>query len=98
MNLVHKDDSEKAMQAMRDHITGKEKLYETTYRIKNKNGEYIKFYDCGQITAKEGENITVIGFVMKIKDDIDILEQMKYFKELIISGNPSIVDLISNIK
>lgn len=98
MVLVHPDDAEKAMQAMRDHMYGTAKLYETTYRIKNKNGEYLRFYDCGQIIKRDGENLTAIGFVMKINDDNDILEQMNNFKELILDGNPSIIDLISHIR
>ena len=35
-DLVHPDDYEKCMKAMKDHIEGKTKLYETQYRIKTK--------------------------------------------------------------
>lgn len=98
MNLVHPDDSEKAMEAMRSHIYGKERLYETTYRIKKKDGEYLRFYDCGQITHREDDKITVMGFVMKIADDSDIVSQMRDFKQLILEGNPSIIDLVSKIR
>jgi two-component system CheB/CheR fusion protein len=98
MILVHPDDSEKAMQAMRDHISSKSKIYETVYRIKNKDGEYIRFYDCGQVVKRNGNNLTVIGFVIKVLDNVDVLEQMKNFKELIIEGNPSIIDLVAKSK
>lgn len=98
MSLVHPDDVSGAMQAMMDHINGKAPIYETFYRIEHKNGEYIKFYDCGQIIKKEGNNLTIAGFVMKISDDIDIFKQMKDFKELIISGNPSIIELVAGLK
>jgi len=98
MKLVHPEDNEKAMQAMRDHMAGKTEVYETIYRIKNKDGKYIKFYDCGQIIKKEGDELTIMGFVMKVLNDQDIFEQMKNFKDLIISGNPSVVDLVAKIK
>jgi len=98
MSLVHPDDTEKTMQAMRDHLTGKAKLYETTYRIRNKDGEYIRFYDCGQITKKEGAEVTVTGFVMKILDGDNTLEQMKSFKDLILEGSPSIIELVAKMR
>ncbi len=63
--LIHPDDYEKAMQAMRDHLTGKKPLYEVTYRIKHKEGDYIWFYDRGSATVrtKEGKPIFVKGVV-----------------------------------
>lgn len=63
--LIHPDDYEKAMQAMRDHLTGKRPLYEVTYRIKHKEGDYIWFYDRGSVTVrnKEGKRIFVKGIV-----------------------------------
>jgi PAS domain S-box-containing protein len=97
-NLVHPEDYEKTMEAMKDHLSGKKQFYETLYRIKNKNGEYIMFYDCGQIIKKEGEKIIVMGFVMKVENEKKIFEKMKEFKELITEGKPSIVELVSKIK
>ncbi len=35
---------------------------------------------------------------MKVNNDQDIVQEMKEFKEMILSGNPSIIELISNIK
>ena len=46
-NIVHPDDYEKTMKAMRDHLDGKKKLYEVDYRIKTKKGEYKWFHDRG---------------------------------------------------
>jgi|GEM_PF-816238 len=88
VELVHPEDKEKTMQAMKDHLEGRSKIYEAVYRIKNKNGEYLKFYDCGQIIRKEGDQVTVMGFVLKVADDADAFQQMKKFKELILGGKP----------
>ena len=96
--LLHPDDYKKAMKAMKDHMEGKKPVYETVYRIKNKSGKYISFYDCGQITKREGKNLTAIGFVMKVDEKEDVLKQMKHFKELIIEGEPSIVELVAKIR
>lgn len=98
VDLVHPDDREKTMQAMRDHLNGTAKLYETTYRIQSKDGAYLEFYDCGQITEKNGADITVTGFVRKMNDGADALAQMEEFKDLILAGNPSIIKLVSQIR
>jgi PAS domain S-box-containing protein len=50
MDLVHPDDYEQAMNAMRKHLSGQEDLYEVEYRIQMKNGNYKWFYDRGSIT------------------------------------------------
>ncbi|MDA3802288.1 MAG: PAS domain-containing protein [Patescibacteria group bacterium] len=97
-SLVKDEDREKAMEAMRACLAEKNELYEAVYNIKKSNGEYIKFYDLGQVIKREGKNITVIGFVMKVHNNEDIFSQMKEFKEMILSGKPSIVELIANIK
>lgn len=65
-DLVHPDDKAPMMQDMMDHISGKEKFYETSYRIKAKSGEYRHFYDKGRIVAQKGNNITVAGVVFDI--------------------------------
>jgi hypothetical protein len=83
---------------MRDHLEGKKELYETQYRIKDKDNKYIRFYDIGKIISKEDKKIKLIGFVWKIKGDFDIKRQMKDFRDLILRGNPSIVEMFKNIK
>ncbi|HEX8390671.1 MAG TPA: PAS domain-containing protein, partial [Candidatus Saccharimonadales bacterium] len=37
-DLIHPDDKAAAMKAMTDHYTGKNELYETTYRIRASDG------------------------------------------------------------
>jgi PAS domain S-box-containing protein len=97
-SLIHPDDYERVMQDMRDHLSGKNKLYETIYRIKAKDGNYITFYDCGKIINKTDEKTELIGFVWKVKEGSDIKEQMKDFREVILQGKPSLVDLFAKIK
>lgn len=88
--LLHPEDYEKAMQAMRDHLEGKADAYETTYRIQKKDGEYLTFYDYGVITEKEGENISLIGLVFKVDNESDI-EQAK---EIISQGGEDLAKLL----
>ena len=67
-NILHPDDYEKTMQAMRDHLTSKKPLYDVEYRIKAKNGEYKWFYDKGSIFERDADGLPlrVKGIVMDI--------------------------------
>jgi len=68
MNLVHPDDRDKAMSAMRSHLDGKESHYEVVYRIKHKNGKYVEFYDRGKIVGRKGNDILVAGMVFDLNE------------------------------
>ena len=67
-NLLHPDDYEPTMQAMRDHLKGKTPVYDITYRLKSKEGTYLWFKDKGGIVEwdDEGKPAKVTGIVMNI--------------------------------
>lgn len=66
--LVHPEDVDKAMNAMKNHIKGLSDKYEIEYRIMNSSGEYKWFFDIGSIVKKDsnGVPLNVIGFVVDI--------------------------------
>ncbi len=68
MDLVHPEDFERAMNAMRDHLEGRTDRYEVEYRILAGDGTYRWFRDVGAITEREAEtgNIRIIGIVADI--------------------------------
>ena len=70
MKLVHPDDYDQTMQAMKDHLEGKKPFYEIEYRIKTKHGQYKWFYDRGAIVEKNKEKHTIVvkGIVYDITD------------------------------
>lgn len=74
-DLVHPDDYDKAMNAMRDHMSGQAEYYETTYRIKTKHGDYKTFYDRGKIVQKNEDGMRIAGVVMDVAPLKKILEQ-----------------------
>lgn len=67
-DLVHPEDQEKCMQAMRDHIEGRAEMYETKYRIKAKDGSYKTLYDRGKIVGRKGEELAIAGIVLDISE------------------------------
>jgi len=68
MALIHPDDYEKTMNAMRQHFDGTKDKYEAEYRIMTKSGEYKWFYDVGRIMRKDpnGKPLSVAGLVINI--------------------------------
>lgn len=69
-SMIHPEDYDEAMEAMRDHLTGKKEIYEATYRIRHKNGTYLHFWDKGQIVERtsDGEPKLLIGIVSKVTE------------------------------
>jgi len=78
LDLIHPDDYEKAMQAMKDHLHGKAEVYKVDYRIKTKSGQYKWFHDIGATTTRDnnGQTINLTGVV------VDITERKTMEKEL----------------
>lgn len=66
--LVHPDDYEGAMEAMRDHLEGRAEKYDTEYRIRTASGEYRWFHDVGGVTERrdDGSPLKVTGVVIDI--------------------------------
>jgi PAS domain S-box-containing protein len=65
-DLLHPDDYERTMQAMRAHLAGRTKLYEVEYRIRHKDGRFVWFYDRGAITERDadGNPLKLKGIVL----------------------------------
>ena len=68
MKLVHPEDAERAMDAMRRHIYGSADKYEVEYRMLAQSGEYKWFHDIGSITKRDanGKAILATGLVTNI--------------------------------
>ena len=81
MDLVHPDDYDSTLNAMRNHLDGKTEKYEIEYRILTKSEGYKWFYDSGSVTKKDlkGNPLIIAGFV------IDISER-KLAQELLIAS------------
>ncbi|PWD99774.1 CheR family methyltransferase [Marinilabilia rubra] len=66
--LIHPEDFESSMQAMRDHLAGKKENYEVTYRIKRKDNTYGRFFDKGGVVAwdETGKPLKLTGIVADV--------------------------------
>ena len=71
-DLVHPDDYAPMMQAMRDLLEGRKPFYTIDYRIQKADGDWIWFYDRGELLTTENGKQVVRGFVT------DITEQKQF--------------------
>jgi PAS domain S-box-containing protein len=78
-NLLHPQDYEKAMNAMRFHLNGEIDKYEVEYRILSRSGEYKWFYDIGAIVNRDshGKPLSVAGLVFDIDQRKNAEEALK---------------------
>ncbi len=78
MKLVHPDDYEKTMQAMRDLIEGRTNIYKIEYRIRDINNNYHIFYDFGNILEKNTETnfIKIVGYALEITEYKTLLDKI----------------------
>jgi PAS domain S-box-containing protein len=88
-SLLHKDDLEPAMQAMRNHLEGRVARYRVDYRIRTASGDYRWFRDVGGITRShpDGTPATVTGVVIDItaakEAEVEIRESRQLFSDII---------------
>jgi PAS domain S-box-containing protein len=70
MALVHPDDREKAMEAMRGHLDSSLPRYEVEYRIAASSGAYAWFHDIGSVGNRDakGKPLNVTGLVINISE------------------------------
>ncbi len=61
--LLHPDDREKAVVALRDHLNGKTKNYEAEFRLRNSDNNYQWIHARGQIIEydKDGKPLRFVG-------------------------------------
>ncbi len=96
-NLLHPDDLEPAMEAMRDCLSGRKEKYEVDYRIKSAAGQYKWFHDIGRIVTRnsEGKPLKVRGIIVDISErkqaEIRYAESEAKWKTLIDTSPDGIV-------
>jgi len=88
-SLLHPDDLELTMAAMRDHLENREARYHADYRIRTASGEYKWFRDIGGITRRHTDGLpaTVTGVVVDITSakeaEVAIRESRQLFSDII---------------
>ncbi|HPQ76082.1 MAG TPA: PAS domain S-box protein [Methanoregulaceae archaeon] len=95
-SLLHPDDYEPAMKAMRDHLEGRRSRYDVEYRIRTSRGEWKWFHDSGGITASspDGTTRTITGMVVDItaikRAEENLRDAEKRYEEVVTHSPDSI--------
>lgn len=88
-NLLHPNDYQSTMDAMKNHSLGYIDKYESEYRIKHADSHYIWFKDIGRISeVKDNGEIKITGVV------IDITESK--LAEIQLIENRNLLDTVNN--
>jgi PAS domain S-box-containing protein len=101
-NLIHPEDHEKVMSAMRKHLSGLLDNYEVEYRMKVKSGEYKWFYDRGAALSRDpqGNPKKITGIVFDITErkqaEAALQESEEKFKSIYDGSNDAIMLLNEN--
>ena len=83
MALVHPEDYNRTMKAMKEHLDGKLDKYEIEYRILTHTNTYKWFYDIGSVVKKDikGKPLSVTGLVIDITDRKIVQEALQSSKD-----------------
>jgi PAS domain S-box-containing protein len=95
MDLVHPEDYDSTMNAMKKHLYGHYDKYETEYRISTNTGEYKWFYDLGNVSKKDanGNPVTISGLVLDITErktaEKELYAQKQFFEQMFMQSSLS---------
>ncbi len=83
IDLIHPEDRDRVVESLNEHLYGKSSFYESVYRIKKKNGEWIWILDHGKIVERDesGKAIRAIGTKMDITDRKILEEKLQESEE-----------------
>ena len=84
-DMLHPEDYSSAMEAMRVHLSGEKKVYETEYRIQTKDGKWRWYHDIGKITQRdqEGNPVLLSGIVFDVTERRRLEQQLKKQNQLL---------------
>lgn len=73
INLIHGDDHERTMEAMRSHLEGRTERYDVVYRLRTKQGGYKWVRDQGRIVERDelDRPRRLIGSVREVSPESD---------------------------
>ena len=94
-NLIHPNDKDETMSALDEYINRKSKSYKSTFRLKNKAGEYRWILSRGKgVWDENGQPLRLSGSHTDLTDYIQLQESLRAERELsksIIMDAPSII-------
>ncbi len=90
MALVHPEDQEPTMQAMRDHLEGMAPLYQVDYRIRRADGSYTWYMDRGVALehGSDGRPLLLRGLVIDLGPQLEAMSGSRTLRALVQGALP----------
>nr|WP_241242318.1 EAL domain-containing protein [Thalassotalea sp. G2M2-11] len=90
---INKDDINRITQALKDHFDEKTEHFEATYRVKDKNGQWIWVLDRGKIVERDDKNrpLRMTGTLKDISQIKKADERLKLFAKCIENISDAVV-------
>ncbi|ALO14330.1 Signal transduction histidine-protein kinase BarA [Salinivirga cyanobacteriivorans] len=81
--LIHPDDEARTKKLLQSHLEGKTSRYESTHRLRTKNGDWKWILDTGQVVEhdKNGNPIRAIGTHLDMTKQKHVEEELRKAKE-----------------
>jgi|LGOV01.1.fsa_nt_gb diguanylate cyclase (GGDEF)-like protein/PAS domain S-box-containing protein len=80
IKLIHKDDKEEVLNALKDYLEGRSKSFKKKYRLIKKDGTYKWIYDVAKIVDynRKGKPSHLIGIHLDIDESMKTQEKIEY--------------------
>jgi diguanylate cyclase (GGDEF)-like protein/PAS domain S-box-containing protein len=90
---IHENDNTRIREALQEHIDGNSEHFEVTYRVKDKNGQWIWVLDRGKIVERndKGQPIRMTGTLKDISQIKRADERLKLFAKCIENISDAVV-------
>lgn len=97
-NNVHPDDLQAVIATLNEHMAGRVGRYDTEYRLRNRNGDYLWVHDRGRVSDRDaqGAPLRVVGMVHDIterKVAEQKTERLRAYQELVFRLSSSFIKL-----
>ncbi len=97
--LIHPDDYQNAMNAMRAHLDGRTDRYDIEYRIRTSSGEWRWFHDFGSVVSRDSERspLRVSGIVIDVtqqKENELLIEKSRASLKTILDSIPEDIYIV----
>ncbi|WP_179929359.1 diguanylate cyclase [Vreelandella salicampi] len=79
MTRTHPDDTDAIDEALKRHVKGEEKRYESEYRLKHKQGHWVWVFESGHLVSRdaEGNPERMVGILQDISSRKEMEEQLR---------------------
>jgi PAS domain S-box-containing protein len=76
---IHPEDAERVLQLMDRHLQGRSVRYEAEYRLRTRNGQYLRVLDRGRVCERndQGQPTRVVGMVQDVTQEREAREALQ---------------------